>query len=70
MTQIRDIQYGFLRFQVGQLIEPGPSQSPYPGASREPAAWLFHLRGYGHTREAALAMAGLSSSVSLQEEIH
>lgn len=70
MTQIRDIQYHFLRFQVGQMVERGSSSPNYPGASIAPATWLFHLRGFGSTREAALAMAGLSSTVSLQEEIH
>jgi hypothetical protein len=58
MTQIRYIEHQSLRFQVGQMVE------------QSPAVWLFHLRGFGSTRDAALAMAGLSSTVTLQEEIY
>ena len=70
MTRIQDLEYRFLRFQVGQMVERGPSQSLYPGAPKEPLTWLFHLRGFGPTRDAALAMAGLSSTTSLHEELH
>jgi hypothetical protein len=63
MTRARFLDYQFLRFQVGQLVEH--YINPY-----EPPVWLFHLRGYGPTREAALAMAGLPSNIRLSEEIH
>jgi hypothetical protein len=70
MTQIRDIQYHFLRFQVGQMVERRSSGPNNPGASVEPSTWLFHLRGFGSTRDAALSMAGVSPTVTLPEEIH
>jgi hypothetical protein len=58
MTRVRDIEHQFLRFQVGQMVEQSCGE------------WLFHLRGFGSTRDAALAMAGVASTVTLPEEIH
>ncbi len=63
MTRIRDLDHGFLRFQVGQLVEHQP-------CPQEPPVWLFYLIGFGPTRDIALAMAGLHSAACLHEEIH
>jgi len=70
MTQSQSPYLEFLRFQVGQMVERRPSNPNYSSAFNEPPVWLFHLRGFGRTREAAIAMAGLPSSASLTEELH
>ena len=69
MTQIKIPALKFLQFQVGELIER-PSAIAKPPGSQKPTDWLFHLLGYGSTREAALAMAGMSSTTTLIEELH
>ena len=69
MTQIKIPALKFLQFQVGQLIEC-PSAIPKSQGSRKPTDWLFRLLGFGSTREAALAIAGMSSTTTLIEELH
>jgi len=70
MTRIRSLEHEFLRFQVGQMLEYRVVHFGYPSAPENSTTWFFHLRGFGATREAALAMAGISSAISLQEEIY
>lgn len=67
MPAIQRPEHEFLRFQVGEYIEIHLSLPEIPGVRREveSPARRFHLLGFGRSRQEALAMAGMPSSIPL-----
>lgn len=65
MPGIERPELEFLRFQVGEWIEFHLSLPEIPGVRREveSPARRFHLLGFGRSRDAALAMAQMPSSI-------